>query len=92
MALGIEEDQEYKQASLEVAKGDLILLYTDGVTDAINESSEFFGLSRLSDVLGRCRKKKADKVLEEIEGSVNAFVGDAPQFDDLTMVAVKCRK
>jgi len=75
-----------------VAEGDLILLYTDGVTDAINEDSEFFGLSRLSDVLGRCTTKNADEVLEAIEGSVNAFMGDTPQFDDLTMVAVKCGK
>ena len=90
--LGIDLDQEYKQESLRVAEGDLILLYTDGVTDAINEDSEFFGISRLSDVLRRCITKNADEVLEAIEGSVNAFMGDTPQFDDLTMVAVKCGK
>ena len=92
LPLGIEVDQEYKQVSLKVAEGDLILLYTDGVTDAINAKSEFFRISRLSDVLGRCITKNADEVLEEIEGSVNAFMGDTPQFDDLTMVAVKCGK
>jgi len=92
LPLGIEVGQEYKQVSLKVAEGDLILLYTDGVTDAINAKSEFFRISRLSDVLGRCITKNADEVLEEIEGSVNAFMGDTPQFDDLTMVAVKCGK
>jgi len=90
LPLGIEVGQEYKQESLKVAEGDLILLYTDGVIDAINEHSEFYGLSRLSDVLERCITKNADKVLEEIEGSVNTFMGDTPQFDDITMVAVKC--
>lgn len=90
--MGIEVDQEYKQVSMNVAEGDLILLYTDGVTDAINEHSEFYGLSRLSDILGRCITKNADEVLEAIEGSVIAFMGDTPQFDDLTMVAVKCGK
>ncbi len=80
---------EYEERVVPYTKGDLFVFYSDGVSEAMNASGDEFGLERLAEVVtsrrGRTAREVADAVLEAIE----AFRGDAPQNDDITVVAVR---
>jgi sigma-B regulation protein RsbU (phosphoserine phosphatase) len=67
----------------------VILLYTDGVTDAINRREEAFGQDRLIEVVADNRELTAEDLVERIRAAVDSFVGGARQFDDLTLLALK---
>lgn len=69
--------------------GDHLVLYSDGVTDAQNESGEDFGEARLLDVLRAGRGRSASALIEDVFTAIDRFVGDVPQFDDITMLIVK---
>jgi serine phosphatase RsbU (regulator of sigma subunit) len=69
--------------------GDLLLLYTDGVTDACNLAQEEFGLQRLRNLVATCGELGAQETLDCINGAVSRFVGDAPATDDITMVVIR---
>lgn len=70
--------------------GDVLVLYTDGVTDALDQSGEDeFGASRLTEVVLEHGAKSAQALTDEILGAVRDFVQSAPQFDDLTLLVVK---
>ena len=77
-----------RKSAVQIARGDVLLLYTDGVTDAQNSEGAFFGGERLLEVVqaqvGHSAQDMQDALLAEIQG----FVGDAPQFDDITLVVV----
>ncbi len=75
-----------------VETGDSIVLYTDGVVEAINSKNEEFGMERFIDVLRQNQKKSAQQIIQEIYSSVNDFAGTEPQFDDFTMVLLKMEK
>ena len=65
------------------------MLYTDGVTDALNAELEEFGLPRLLSVVTAHRGESAADVIQAINQAVDEFVGDTPQFDDFTLVVLK---
>jgi sigma-B regulation protein RsbU (phosphoserine phosphatase) len=88
--LGIGEDYSYPESELEIESGDLILLYTDGVVDAINERTEIFDMDRLTETLLSHRDEPLESVLNSIQQAVDDFVGETPPFDDFTLVAVRC--
>jgi sigma-B regulation protein RsbU (phosphoserine phosphatase) len=88
--LGIGEDYSYPESELEIESGDLILLYTDGVVDAINERAEIFDMDRLTETLLSHRDEPLESVLNSIQQAVDDFVGETPPFDDFTLVAVRC--
>ena len=89
MVLGVVEDATWKQETVRLAPGDVLLLYTDGVTDAEDEQGSFFGQERLLEMaqanLGHSAKDIQDALLAE----VHEFMDDAPQFDDITLVIVR---
>jgi len=89
MALGVLAGIELEQRETKLEPGDLLLLYTDGVTDALNAEVEEFGLSRLLSVVAAHRGESAADVIRAINQAVDEFVGDTPQFDDLTLVVLK---
>ena len=89
MALGVVPGVELEQCESRMAPGDLLLLYTDGVTDALNSSTEEFGLERLCAVVKAHRADSADDIIQAINRKVDEFVGDTPQFDDLTLMILK---
>ena len=89
MALGAVEEQAWKQATVSLAAGDVLLLYTDGVTDAHNQEQVRFGKQRLLDVLRANVGKPALEVQDRFIAAVRDFVGDSPQFDDLALVVVR---
>ena len=88
--LGLEEDFPYKQQSIQLEEGDTILLYTDGLNEAINESKEEFGYDRIHDALLKDEEPQAN-ILTLIE-DLEAFEGKAEQFDDITLLALHLKK
>jgi len=67
----------------------VLLLYTDGLTDAVNADTEEFGLQRIYAVLRQAQTGSADEIVEAMEAAVRAHVGPVEAFDDMTMVVLK---
>jgi serine phosphatase RsbU (regulator of sigma subunit) len=78
------------QEQIEIGKGDLILLYTDGITEAFNENEQEFGDERLKAIVTSNAQKSPKEILSEIQTQLEIFVGSAPQSDDRTIVLAKC--
>lgn len=89
IALGVVPEVVIVSTALELRQGDLLVLYTDGVTEAFNDRDEAFGDERLSDFLRLNRAKRARAVLDGLIAEIRAFTGTAPQSDDITLVVVK---
>ena len=89
MALGVMEGLNYKEYEFSLNKGDLIFVYTDGVPEAADCANKLFGTDRMLEALNRVSDRSPQKLLQEVRSSVNRFVGDAPQFDDMTMLCLK---
>jgi len=81
----------YVSHKLQLSHGDRIFLYTDGVTEAQNSAEELFGEERLLESLNRYGRKPMDQLLPAVRADVDAFVGGAEQFDDITMLAFEYR-
>lgn len=90
IALGVIGDVELEEREVELAEGDVVVFYTDGVTDAINEAEEEFGQARLAELVVEKRDLTAQGLIEGINEEVTAFIGGEPQFDDFTLVVLKC--
>ena len=88
-ALGVFTDLSYEQRTVQLAPGDLILLYTDGVTDATNVQLEDFGEERLQHVVFEKRREPVADMITELEQALSEFVGASLPFDDVTIVAVR---
>lgn len=83
------EGIRYRKNELQLAKGDILYLYTDGVTEATDTSEKLYGEDRLLSILNKNAKSSAETICSEVKKDVDLFVGDAPQFDDITMLALK---
>ena len=88
IAMGAMTDSVYRDDVWSLKKGQTLFIYTDGVPEATDKDGNFFGLERMLSVLDQSKEKKPEAVLHDVKESVDAFAGDAPQFDDLTMMAV----
>jgi len=89
IALGVLSNITLEEHTLEFAPGDLLLMYTDGVTDAINPAEEEFGAERLADLVACNAHLAPDALLDEIQRAVAEHAGEGVHFDDLTMIALK---
>ena len=89
MALGVLPNERFGEYTSHLKRGDALILYTDGVTDALNAELESFGLDRLKELVRDHRHEPAQELAQTINGAVAAFVGDAVQFDDLTLVVAR---
>ncbi len=83
------EGVKYKLQELDLVPSDKIYLYTDGVTEATDSNNELYGEDRLLNFLNANTKLEAKDTLEQIKADVDKFVGDAEQFDDITMLMLK---
>ena len=83
------EGVRYRKNELELAPGDAIYLYTDGVTEATDASNELYGEDRLHGILEKYKDAAPHVICDEVKRDVDAFVGEAPQFDDITMLSLK---
>ena len=88
--IGMFESMQCKQQQIEMSSGDVLLLYTDGITEGFNENEQEFGDERLKAVLTKHAQKSPPEILSEIKTELEAFVGSAPQSDDRTIVLIKC--
>jgi predicted ATPase len=91
LVLGVELDVEWRQECAQLAPGDLLLLYTDGVTEADDGTGSFFDTERLIDALRACGAGAAGSVVDGVLTAVRSFVGAAPQADDITLLALAWR-
>ncbi|MCP5051850.1 MAG: PP2C family protein-serine/threonine phosphatase, partial [bacterium] len=93
IALGIEGgkifDITVKTAEIQLSTGDLVVFYTDGITEAMNKNLEEYGEQRLMDVIQCNKTQTAAQIIKDVIGDVEAFVKGYPQHDDMTMVIVK---
>ena len=87
--LGGLDGMKYKDYEIQLNKGDKIFVYTDGLPEATNSDMELFGMDRMMDALNVLRDESPEGILKGIISSVNEFAGDAPQFDDLTMLCLE---
>ncbi len=79
----------YKKQELQLSPGDEIFLYTDGVTEATNPEEKLFGEERLQNCLNNAESSSPTELCKKVKSAVTDFADSAPQFDDITMVAVK---
>ena len=95
MAAGIDDGEVFERSlvdfPLTLSGGDLLLLYTDGVIEAANGIDEEFGIDRLRETLALSASGGAKAVVDAVSEAVAAFVGTAPQSDDITLIAVEKR-
>jgi sigma-B regulation protein RsbU (phosphoserine phosphatase) len=89
MFLGFDDNANYEQASLTMDSRDFIVCYTDGVSDAINNSDEMFGMERFQAIIRENCHTSAIKLLEKIEKSITEFIGVTALYDDLTILIAK---
>lgn len=89
IALGIFENSKYEERPLGLNPGDIMLFYTDGVTEAKNEKEEEFGTKRLKQVINDSYHLSASEIQNRIYQAVKNFTGNLPQADDLTMIVIK---
>ena len=83
------EEMRYRCGSIELAPGDKIFQYTDGVTEATDRDNQLYGMERLERVLVENNGKSPHELLPLVKADIDAFVGDAPQFDDITMLCME---
>jgi sigma-B regulation protein RsbU (phosphoserine phosphatase) len=88
-ALGVIGDAEYAEAAESLRPGDVLVFYTDGVTEAVNAQDEEFGVGRLADVVVASRERSARDVLDAVRESVAVHTRGMPQFDDITLLVLK---
>ena len=92
IALCAMDGIEYRTNSSTLAEGDSVFLYTDGVTEATDSETELFGDERLMSALNKNPAASPDEVVNNVRQAINEFVGEAEQFDDITMLAFKLKK
>ena len=87
--IGMFEDIEYEKIESDISKGDIILCYSDGVIDAVNESGESYELDRLIRLLKSIYQLPPQEIKNKILEDVKEFCGNAQQFDDITLIVFK---
>lgn len=87
--VGAMETAKFTDFELTLGRGDKLFLYTDGVPEATNSNEEMFNMDRTKDVIKNTQNEEPKEVVESVWKNICDFVGDAPQFDDVTMLCIK---
>ena len=87
--IGGMDGMKYKEYEFTLERGGTLFLYTDGVAEATNAKNELFGTERMLEALNAEPNASSKTLLDNMKQAVDEFVGDTPQFDDLTMLGVK---
>jgi sigma-B regulation protein RsbU (phosphoserine phosphatase) len=87
--VGLLEKREYDEISAQLEPGDVIVLTSDGVLDALNEDGEEYGRDRLARSLRACCSKPVGEIVAALQRDVEAFRGNALQFDDQTILILR---
>lgn len=83
------EGMKYRAGSMMLEPGDKIFQYTDGVTEATNINNELYGMERLGAILNKAKNGTPHEILPAVKKDIDEFVGEAPQFDDITMLCLE---
>lgn len=86
------EGMRYKCGSMQLSPGDRLFQYTDGVTEATDKDGKLYGMARLGEILAQNAALPPTELLVKIKEDIDAFVGEAPQFDDITMLCLEYRE
>jgi sigma-B regulation protein RsbU (phosphoserine phosphatase) len=89
IVLGVLEGHPFEQETVTLAPGDVIVIYSDGVTEAMDSAETEFGEDRLGEIISSHLDDSASDLIDRIFTSVKNHAGDHPQSDDMTMVVVK---
>ena len=87
--LGGLPDMNYKEYEFDIEKGGAMFLYTDGAPEATNADEKLFGTQRMLEALNKAPDSSPRELIAGMTAAIDEFVGDAPQFDDLTMLCIK---
>ncbi|MCK4777311.1 MAG: serine/threonine-protein phosphatase, partial [Actinomycetia bacterium] len=89
MPVGIEGRQVYTVSENRLEPGDFIVLYTDGITEAVNENMELYGKPRLINLIPTLKDLPADVIKDKIIGDIKNYRGEMAQNDDITLIVIK---
>lgn len=87
--LGLFPDVQYEEANVDLCPGDLLVAFTDGITEALDAEGQEFGEQRLKDFLRSATGRTAEQISSSLAGRIRDWTGEAEQHDDLTFVVVK---
>ena len=88
-AVATMEGLKFRESEFELKAGDALYIYTDGVAEATNSNDELYGTDRMLATLNETEGMSVEEILSFMKKSVDDFTGDAPQFDDITMLSLK---
>ena len=89
LVLGADDEETYEEGSLSLQPGDVVVFYTDGVTEALNAEDEIFGTVRLLEVVRGWAGTDAETIISRIRRSIREFTRATPQSDDITLVVLR---
>ena len=89
LPIGLFDDFHYEQQDMTLAAGDMLFLYTDGLTEAMNPDRQQFSLSRMMTILSNGADLSPEELLNRMSDEVHCFAAEAEQSDDLTMMAIR---
>lgn len=89
--IGVERNSQYADLKLTVSKGDIIILYTDGLIEALNREGKQYGINTLSSVIAEHHTSSAKEIANEVKHNIQTFVGSASLHDDQTLVLMKIK-
>ena len=92
LMLAAFENTQYNQSEIHLEKGDRLLLYTDGATEAHNKDNELYGVERVERMLEDTRDCSGETTLDRMVENINTFAKDVSQFDDITMVIISIKE
>lgn len=90
--IGVERDSEYVRKALRLADGDIVVMYTDGIVEAMNEQGKQYGRKSLSQAIIRHRDLAPKEIVTKIKGDLESFVGSVRQHDDQTVLILKMKQ
>jgi sigma-B regulation protein RsbU (phosphoserine phosphatase) len=87
--VGLIDYYPFVQDSILLEPGDLLVLYTDGISEAMDPQDDEWGEERMIEAIKACQCYPAERIIENLMASADAFVSGAPQHDDMTLVVIK---
>lgn len=95
LPMGVMEDETFEDATITLQPGDLLLFYTDGITEAMSPQTlgrrELFGQGRLDEVLLQSRCESAQACIDRVKNAIDHYTGHSQPMDDQTLIAIRCR-
>ena len=89
IVLGMMDGLHFETATTVLKPGDLIVMYTDGITEAVNAEDEEFGEARVLELVRKSQDRTAQQLVDDLVSSVKTYFGNAPQADDITVVVIR---